>query len=144
MNVVTENVTNTDTSHEAIRELVSQASGVIAHYWPMSMFVHHNPLHNIESMHFEEAVRLGRRFVGGTGYLPNEGYREYVQSGRIQPGHLEAAIGPIAKDQNVTIGGRSISHFDVLRAHLLSGNTAPAPDTLEAFVDRSPNTDALR
>ena len=144
MNVVTENVTNTDTSHEAIRELVSQASGVIAHYWPMSMFVHHNPLHNIESMHFEEAVRLGRRFIGGTGYLPNEVYREYVQSGRIQPGHLEAAIGPIAKDQNVTIGGRSISHFDVLRAHLLSGNTAPAPDTLEAFVDRSPNTDALR
>ena len=45
MNVVTENVTNTDTSHKAIRELVSQASGVIAHYWPMSMFVHHNPLH---------------------------------------------------------------------------------------------------
>ena len=142
MNVVTENAT--DARHEAIRELVSQASGVIAHYWPMSMFVHHNPLHNIESMHFEEAVRVGRRFVGGTGYLPNEVYREYVQSGRIQPGHLEAAIRPIAKDQNVTIGGRSISHFDVLRAHLLSGNTAPAADTLEAFVNRSPNSDALR
>ena len=144
MNVVTENVTNTDTRHEAVRELVSKASGVIAHYWPMSMFVHHNPLHNIESMHFEEAVRLGRRFIGGTGYLPNEVYREYVQSGRIQPGHLQAAIRPIAEDQNVTIGGRSISHFDVLRAHLLSGSSAPAPDALEAFVDRSPNADALR
>ena len=71
-------------------------------------------------------------------------YREYVQSGRIQSGHLEAAIQPIAEDQNVTIGGRSVSHFDVLRAHLLSGNTAPAADSLEAFVDRSPNADALR
>ncbi|MCH2200768.1 MAG: DUF2309 domain-containing protein, partial [Fuerstiella sp.] len=135
---------NNGTKNQAIRELVSQASGVIAHYWPMSMFVHHNPLHNIESMPFEEAVRLGRRFIGGTGYLPNEVYREYVRSGRIQTGHLDAAIQPISEDQNVTIGGRSISHFDVLRAHLLSGNTAPAAETLGAFVDRSANADVLR
>lgn len=144
MNVETEYAMDADTRHQAIRELVSQASGIIAHYWPMSMFVHHNPLHNIESLHFEEAVRLGRRFVGGNGYLPNEVYRKYVQSGRIQPEHLDAAIQPIAEDQNVTIGGRSISHFDVLRAHLLSGETTPAAESLESLVDRSPDTDAMR
>ena len=144
MNVVAENTTTADTRHDAIRDLVSQASGVIAHYWPMPMFVHHNPLHNIESLHFEEAVRLGRRFVGGTGYLPNDVFREYVTSGRIQPEHLDAAIRPLAEDQTVTIGGRSVSHFDVLRAHLLSGKTPPASETLEAFVSRSPHADALR
>ena len=144
MNFVTEIAPEAGTRHDEIRELVSQASGVIAHYWPMSMFVHHNPLHNIESMHFEDAVRMGRRFVGGNGYLPNEVFREYVKSGRIQPEHIDAALRPNAEDQNVTLGQRTVSHFEVLRAHLLSGCTPPADETLEAFVARSPNTDSLR
>ncbi|MBM83789.1 MAG: hypothetical protein CMJ78_24805 [Planctomycetaceae bacterium] len=144
MNVVTENISEADTRHAEIRKLVSQASGVIAHYWPMSMFVHHNPLHNIESMHFEEAVRMGRRFVGGNGYLPNEVYREYVKSGRIKPEHIDAALRPNTEDQNVTLGQRTVSHFDVLRAHLLSGNTPLAEETLEAFIDRSPHASSLR
>ncbi len=144
MNVVTENAAEAGTRHSEVREVVLQASKVIAHYWPMSMFVHHNPLHNIESMHFEEAVRLGRRFVGGNGYLPNETFREYVKSGRIQPDHIDAALRPITEDQSVTLGQRTFSHFDVLRAHLLSGSTPPAEETLQAFVDRSPNADSLR
>lgn len=144
MSVATENASEAGTRHSEIRELVSQASGVIAHYWPMSMFVHHNPLHNIESMHFEKAVRLGRRFVGGNGYLPNETFREYVKSGRIRPDHINAALRPKAEDQSVTLGQRTVSHFDVLRAHLLSGITPPAEETLQAFVDRSPDRDSLR
>jgi len=144
MNVVTENASETGARHEKIRELVSQASGVIAHYWPMSMFVHHNPLHNIESMHFEDAVRVGRRFIGGNGYLPNEMFRQYVKSGRIQPEHIDAALRPHTEDQHVTLGQHSVSHFDVLRAHLLSGSTPPAVDTLQAFVERSPNSGSLR
>ena len=144
MNVVTENASEAVTRHAEIRELVLQASGVIAHYWPMSMFVHHNPLHNIESMHFEDAVRMGRRFVGGNGYLPNQVFREYVKSGRIQPEHIDAAIRPKAEDQNVTLGQRTVSHFDVLRAHLLSGSTPSAEETLDAFIDRSPDRDSLR
>lgn len=144
MNLVSENRSDVEKRHEKIRELVSQASGVIAHYWPMTTFVHHNPLHNLESLHFEEAVRLGRRFIGGNGYLPNEAFREYVRSGRIRPEDLEAALRPIAEDENVTLGDRTVSHFDVLHAHLLSGGTAPADETLEALIDRSPDAELLR
>ena len=35
---------------EELRALVSKASEVIAHYWPMRGFVHHNPLHNLASL----------------------------------------------------------------------------------------------
>ena len=65
--------TNSDSggTHPDIRNLVSQAAGTIAHYWPMPTFVHHNPLHSLESIHLEEALRLRRRFVGGNGYMPN-------------------------------------------------------------------------
>ena len=144
MNVAAQDASESVTTHKAIRQVVSQASRVIAHYWPMSMFVHHNPLHNIESMHFEEAVRLGRRFVGGNGYLPNETFRKYVESGRIQPDHIDSALRPYTEDQSVTLCQRTVSHFEVLKAHLLTGSTLPAEEALEAFVDRAPNTDSLR
>ena len=144
MNLISEHAPEASTGSQDIRELVARASGVVAHYWPMSTFVHHNPLHSLESIHFEEAVRLGQRFVGGKGYLPNESYREYVRSGRIRPEDLEAALRPIAQDQQVTLGDRSVSHFDVLRAHLLSGNPVPADETLDAFVARSPHAKLLR
>ena len=144
MNLTSNNASNSDTQCQEIRELVSQAAGVIAHYWPMPTFVHHNPLHSLESLHFEEAVRLGRRFVGGTGYLPNETFREYYRSGRIRPEHLEAALRTRAQDQHVSLNERTVSHFDVLRAHLLTGLTAPADETLAAFVNRSPDAQLLR
>ena len=144
MNPTSNNASDSDTKLQDVRDLVSRAAGVIAHYWPMPTFVHHNPLHSLESIHFEEAVRLGRRFVGGNGYLPNETFREYFRSGRIQPEHVEAAVQTKSQDQQVALSERSVSHFDVLRAHLLSGITAPADETLEALVDRSPDAELLR
>ena len=144
MNLVTEPASVTDTQHHEIREMVSRASGVIAHYWPMPTFVHHNPLHNLESLHFEEAVRLGQRFVGGHGYLPNEVFREYFQTGRIAPQHLEAALRPVAQEEQVTLGAQTVSHFDVLRAHLLSGIAVPADESLSAYVDRSPSAKSIK
>ena len=144
MNLTSKNASDSDTKRQEIGEMVSRAAGVIAHYWPMPTFVHHNPLHSLESIHFEEAVRLGRRFVGGTGYLPNETFREYYQTGRIKPEHLEAALRTVVQDQDVTLGERTVSHVDVLRAHLLSGITAPADETLDALIDRSPDAKLLR
>lgn len=126
-----------------IRELVAEASGVIAHYWPMSTFVHHNPLHNLESLHFEEAVRLGRRYVGGNGYLHNAVYRAYVETGRITDDHIDQALRSLATDQDVRLGEHSISHFDVLYHHLMYGESAPAEDTLKAHIGRSSNKDTL-
>ena len=119
MNLTSKNASDSDTQCQEIRELVSRSAGVIAHYWPMPTFVHHNPLHSLESIHFEEAVRLGRRFVGGNGYLPNETFREYYRSGRIRPEHVEAALRTRSHDQHVSLSERTVSHFDVLRAHLL-------------------------
>ena len=144
MSMTSKNISGSDTKSREIRELVSQAAGVIAHYWPMSTFVHHNPLHSLESIHFEEAVRLGRRFVGGNGYLPNETFREYYRAGRIRPEHVEAALRSRVQDQHVSLSERTVSHLDVLRAHLLSGITAPADETLEAFIDRSVDAKLLR
>ena len=119
-----------------VRDLVHRASAVLAHYWPMTTFVHHNPIRSLETLPFHEAIRVARRFIGGRGYLPNEQYRQLVLTGRIGYEQLDAAIRSVAREEHVEIAGRKVSHFDVLRAHMLVGITAPSDDMVEALVDR--------
>ena len=66
-----------------VRSLVKLASEPISHFWPMQTFIHHNPLHGLEHLPFDEAINQGTRFLGGKGYLPNTEYRGYHQQGRI-------------------------------------------------------------
>ena len=82
-----------------------KASEVIAHYWPMRGFVHHNPLHNLEHMHFQDAVSLAQRFTGGKGYLSNETYRGFVESERILPKHVDDALEPLIKQEHIDLNG---------------------------------------
>ncbi len=125
-------------------ELIERSSEVIAHYWPMTGFVHHNPLHDLISHPFHEAVEISKRFTEGEGYLPNKYYREFVKSGRITSKQLDEALGKIAESDEVVIAGQKISHFDVLRAHMLEGITAPAQETIEATVNRAANSAEIR
>ncbi len=37
-----------------LRTLIRLASEIIAYYWPMRTFVHHNPLHGLEDLPFEQ------------------------------------------------------------------------------------------
>lgn len=126
-----------------LRGMVMLASEVVAHYWPMRTFVHHNPLHGLEHLNFEEAVKIGHEALGGKGYLPNELYRDYVRLGRIQPHHIDEALKPLVNGRHVALGARGVTHIEVLRAHLLKGIAAPAPnssaDTLESLLDRHPD-----
>ena len=129
---------------QQLREMVHRASLVIAHYWPMSGFVHHNPIRSLETHRFQDAIRIGRRFIGGRGYLSNEMYRKLVSSGRITAGQLDAAIGEVASDKSVDLNGRTVSHVQVLRTHLLEGISTPSEAAaIRALVDRDPNKAAI-
>lgn len=127
-----------------IHDLVHNASIVVAHYWPMTTFVHHNPIRSLEKYPFHEAVQVARHFIGGRGYLSNEMYRKLVKSGRITSKHIDAAIQSFAQNKNVKIGEEVVSHSDVLRAHLLEGITAPSEETITAFINRSSGGDLVR
>ena len=114
-----------------LRGVVQLAGEVIAQYWPMRTFVHHNPLHSLEYLPFEETARRGKQFMGGHSYLPGTLYREYLKSGRIQPADLDAALRPLVLNQSVTIGSRPVTHGDVLRACLTDGLCAPVAEPLD-------------
>jgi uncharacterized protein len=130
-----------ETRRMELRGVIRLAGEVIAQYWPMRTFVHHNPLHSLEYLPFEETVKRGKRFLGGNGYLPNHVYRQYLRSGRIQPRHLEAAVAPLVHDEYVTIGAHRVSHSEVLRACLAEGLCAPVEEPLDARWDHEPYLD---
>jgi uncharacterized protein len=135
---------NIETRRMELRGVIRLASEVIAQYWPMRTFVHTNPLHSLEYLPFEETVRRGKHFMGGNGYLPGHLYRDYLKSGRIQSSHLDAALKPLVHDKYLTIGSRTVTHGDVLRACLAEGICTPVieplddqlPDPANELIDR--------
>jgi uncharacterized protein YbcC (UPF0753/DUF2309 family) len=126
-----------------LRALIRLASEIIAYYWPMRTFVHHNPLHGLEDMHFDEAVRQARQSLGGNGYLPNEIFRDYFRAGRILTRHLDTALKPRATDEHVRFGALTVSHLDLLRAHLAQGVSSPPGDNFDAMLARHTDRAAI-
>ncbi len=133
-----------ETRRMELRGVVRLAGEVIAQYWPMRTFVHHNPLHSLEYLPFEEAVRRGKQFLGGNGYLPSHLYRSYLRSGRIQPRHLDAALTPLVRDKHLTLGSRTVHHSEVIRACLAEGLCMPIEEPLDAQVDHDPHHQLIK
>jgi uncharacterized protein YbcC (UPF0753/DUF2309 family) len=139
-----ENRSDIETRRMELRGIVHLAGEVIAQYWPMRTFVHHNPLHSLEYLPFEETVRRGKQFMDGNGYLPSHQYRAYLQSGRIRIEDLDAALKPLVRDKHVIIGTRRVAHGEVLRACLTEGLCEPLvepldaelPDPLQELIDK--------
>lgn len=66
-----------------IRSMIFVAGEPIPLFWPMRAFIHHNPLHGLEKLPFNEAVAEGKRLFHGAGYLPRGVYQRYYREGRI-------------------------------------------------------------
>jgi len=115
-----------------LRGVVRLAGEVIAQYWPMRTFVHHNPLHSLEYLPFEETVRRGKQFMGGSGYLASQLYRHYLSSGRIRPEHLDRVLATMTQNTRLSIGARTVTHREVLRACLTEGLGLPAIEPLDS------------
>lgn len=135
-----------ETERLRLRGLVRLAGEIISNYWPMRNFVTRNPLHGLEHLPFEEAVKQGEQILGAKGYLSGGIYREYLRSGRILPEQIDAALRPLACDQSLVVGGEQVTRFAVLRACMLTGLGGPvAPDegVVQAEVAAAPDRDFL-
>ncbi|WP_455380571.1 DUF2309 domain-containing protein [Acidihalobacter prosperus] len=75
-----------------IRAMVYIAGEAIPNFWPMRSFIHHNPLHGLEHLPFEEAVRQGESLFHARGFLSREQYQHYLSSGRISQQALTQQI----------------------------------------------------
>jgi uncharacterized protein YbcC (UPF0753/DUF2309 family) len=123
-----------ETRRMELRGIVHLAGEVIAQYWPMRTFVHHNPLHSLEYLPFEETVRRGEQFMGGNGYLPSHQYRAYLKAGRIRLEDLDTILKPLVRNVAVLVGARKLTHGEVLRACLTEGLCEPIVEPLDAML----------
>jgi uncharacterized protein YbcC (UPF0753/DUF2309 family) len=73
-----------------VRQIVLDACEPIAPFWPMRTMVAQNPIHGLEYLPFDQAVRKGKELLGGNGYLENKEYRQFYQNGRIKKKVLSA------------------------------------------------------
>ena len=110
-----------DAERMEVRSYVQLAGEAIAQYWPMRTFIHHNPLHGLEDLPFDQAVKRGEQLFGGRGYLPNAAYRRYFEDGRIRTEDVTEVLSPIATETRVAFGGRELSHLEVLRLSMIHG-----------------------
>ena len=134
---VKEPVVAQETQRMEIVSLVKLASETISHYWPMQTFIHHNPLHGLEHLPFEEAIEQARTFIGGNGYLPNGEYRKYFQQGRISSDAIHEALTLRAQRESVRIGNRTVAHLEVLKTVFINGTGTIEPDVASAILERS-------
>ncbi len=135
--------TYTEAERLELRGHVRVAGEITGTYWPMRTFIHHNPLHGLEALPFHDAIQRANRFLRGRGYLSNEAYRAYFRQGTVSPRHVEAVLRPLAQDDSVIWGTRTISHLDVLRAHFLQGINLPTQESLETWLAQSSESERL-
>lgn len=85
-----------------IRSMVHVAAEPIPNFWPMRTFIHHNPLHGLEQLPFEQAVRLGEKLFHARGFLPRTEYQHYDQKGRVDPASIKQDIDDfVARHGNI-------------------------------------------
>lgn len=128
----------TDAQRMELRSYVELAGEAIAQFWPMRTFIHHNPLHGLETLSFEQAVARGTELFGACGYLSNDTYRRYFRQGRIREEDVRTALHPMAGDKRVTFGSLEVSHQDVLAASLIHGISDPTTSKPSHTPDGDP------
>jgi hypothetical protein len=115
----------TSEERQQLREVIQEASEPIAPFWPMRTMVAQNPIHGLEYLPFDQAVRKGKDLLGGNGYLPNEEYRRFYREGRITTESVQRAlvrVGPPPESQDpIKIGNLFLSARDIWQWHLVVG-----------------------
>ncbi|QDV66778.1 hypothetical protein Poly24_04660 [Rosistilla carotiformis] len=79
-------------SLDRLRHAIDHAIHYLPAQGPISIFVHHNTLHSLEHLPFEEAVLVGGKRFGCQPYLTEDRYRSELQRGRISVDDLRQVL----------------------------------------------------
>lgn len=141
-----------DEERESLRLSVVEACEPVSPVWPLKTFAYRSPVRGLEYLPFDQAVRAGKRLLGGNGYLAVEEYRQFYRQGRITDESVRRAlarVGPRSDSEAVSLGPRKIERSEVCRLHLLYGInelesslltwTLSAKETLDRLRDDLPS-----
>jgi len=81
-----------------VRSMVTVAGEVLPFFWPMRNFIHHNPLHGLEDLPFEDAVARATKLFHARGYLRRTDYQELLRRGSITNEVLDELVEEFLED----------------------------------------------
>ena len=116
-----------------IRAMIHVAAEPIPFFWPMRTFIHHNPLHGLEHLPFEQAAHQGAELFHGRAFLPRRAYQRYLAEGKVDQPALSAAIARFLESRE-GIAAIDLQHWlTVLLTEIREPVTQPR--TLAAISD---------
>jgi uncharacterized protein YbcC (UPF0753/DUF2309 family) len=108
-------------SPDDLAQLIDQLAHLLPAQGPISIFIHHNTLHALEHLPFEDAVERAGTQLGREPFLTESRYRDKLASGRIRARDVDALLrdqlGPDAAQDVAGTGSR----IDLWRAVVLHG-----------------------
>lgn len=92
---------------------ITDATKFLPKYWPLTMFVHHNPLHEFEHLHFKEALKIAQEIFDTNLYMEPSYYVELYKSGIIRKDVLERNIDQFLEEKGFKISNHKVRKFMV-------------------------------
>src|SRR5436190_14891177 len=97
-------------SDHPLAHVIDSLAHLLPAQGPISIFIHHNTLHALEHLPFEEAVEQAAERFGCQPYLAEARYRDKLASGRILAGDvaflLNEQLGKAAAINVASVGSR--------------------------------------
>ena len=93
-----------------LQEVIDHAGHLLPAQGPITVFIHHNTLHALEDLPFNEAVKKGASVFGCQPFLTEDRYHQELARGRIRFSELREALeldlGPRAGEEVPCFGTR--------------------------------------
>lgn len=116
-----------------IRSMVTMAGETIPFLWPIRSFIHHNPLHGLEHLPFETAVRHGTELFHARGYLGRTDYQRLIREGKIAPQAIESLVAEFLADwcreRGETMAADELRHLQHVLVTLVTRRDEPTSGT---------------
>lgn len=116
-----------------IRAMIHVAAEPIPFFWPMRTFIHHNPLHGLEHLPFEQAVREGAELFHGNAFLPRRIYQSYLAAGTVERDVLSTSVSRFLESRE-SIFGIDLHHW-LTALMTLVDETVTRPRTFAEVAD---------
>lgn len=114
-------------ARERLSHLIEHAAHLLPAQGPITVFIHHNTLHALEHLPFDEAARQAAHIFGCQPYLSEDRYRRELSSGRIRfrelQDELSADLGDRARLMILDLCSRFELRLAMLQYPLLTGRT---------------------
>jgi uncharacterized protein len=129
---------------QSLARMLEDLAHLLPAQGPISIFIHHNTLHALEHLRFEEAVeRAGEQF-GCEPFLAESRYRDKLTSGRILARDVEALLQEQLGERAAKDIAGAGSRYDLWRALVLHGIPEAEGQELSWILEETPALSRFR